>query len=287
MNSQNQEMWTPIARIESVSDAEYALMLLQKNSIESRLVTQDQSAILEVRKPADIQAAMALLSYLQKDSDFRAVHRALSVPPAKVLSAYPVVMSSLMISVLGWWLVTYRFDWVHYFTFQDFRLFGNSVSFATSTDAIRSGEYWRVLTPAFLHFGVFHLAFNSLWLWELGRRIEKLAGSLHLLMVLLLTAVAANMFQYFSAGASIFGGMSGCVYGLLGYIWLRNKTAPNPLLKVAPGLIGLMVGWLVLCMTGIVDLFIGGGVANGTHLGGLVTGMLLGAWSGWVTPAAK
>ena len=287
MNSHNQEVWTPIARLQSVADAEYALMLLQKNSIESRLVTQDQAAILEVRNPADIQAAMALLNYLQNDNDFRAAARELSVPLAKVFHIYPVVMSLLILSLLGWWLVSYRFQWIHLFTFQDFRLMGNGVSFATSTDAVNKGQYWRLLTPAFLHFGIFHLAFNSLWIWELGRRIEKLVGSLHLLMIVLLTTVAANLVQYASAGPSLFGGMSGGVYGFLGYIWMRNRLAPHTLLKVAPGLIGLMVGWLVLCMTGIVDIFISGGVANGAHIGGLVTGMLLGVWSGWVKSAAE
>lgn len=85
----------------------------------------------------------------------------------------------------------------------------------------------------------------------------------------------------------MFGGMSGVVYALVGFIWIRHKIAPHPLFAVAPGIIGFMLFWLVFCMTGIVDVFIDGSVANAAHLGGLISGMLLGAASGIHARQAK
>ena len=141
---------------------------------------------------------------------------------------------------------------------------------------LASGEYWRIITPIFLHFGLVHLVFNSLWLSMLGSRIEELAGSSHLILLVLLSGVFSNMAQFIWSGTVYFGGMSGVVYALLGYIWIKNKMWPHPLLHLPPGIVGFMLGWLLVCMTGILDLLLGVGVANAAHLGGLVIGMLLG-----------
>jgi len=103
------------------------------------------------------------------------------------------------------------------------------------------------------------------------------AGSSHLLMVMLVSAVASNWSQYLWNGPSLFGGMSGVLYALLGYIWIRNLLRPDPALAVAPGIIAFMLGWLVLCMTGIVDFFMRGSIANAAHVSGLAAGMVLGA----------
>ena len=141
---------------------------------------------------------------------------------------------------------------------------------------LASGEYWRLITPIFLHFGLVHLVFNSLWLSMLGSRIEELAGSSHLILLVLLSGVFSNMAQFIWSGTVYFGGMSGVVYALLGYTWIKNKMWPHPLLHLSPGIVGFMLGWLLVCMTGILDLLLGVGVANAAHLGGLVIGMLLG-----------
>lgn len=148
------------------------------------------------------------------------------------------------------------------------------------------GEFWRLLTPAFLHFGTFHILFNGLWLWELGRRLELVMGPGRYLMFVVVTAVAANIAQ-FVGGPSVFGGMSGVVYALIGYIWMRQRLNPHPVLAVPPGIIGFMLVWLVICLTGIVDRFIAGSVANGAHVGGLLAGMAWGIWAGKPTMKAS
>ena len=165
----------------------------------------------------------------------------------------PVVATLLLLSILGAALVEWGFPLIHWFTFQDLSFIGNTVQFSTAEQAMVNGEYWRLVTPIFLHFGVFHLAFNGLWLWELGRRIEPLTGSVHMSVVALLMAIASNLGQYLWSGPSLFGGMSGVVYGLLGYVWIRHKVDPRPVLEIPAGLLGFMLFWLLLGMSGFMD----------------------------------
>src|SRR5690606_17148635 len=72
------------------------------------------------------------------------------------------------------------------------------------------GQWWRLVSPIFMHFGIMHLAFNALWYWELGRRIELRSGSFWLLGLTLLFALVSNYAQWvFSGPTALFGGLSG------------------------------------------------------------------------------
>ena len=142
---------------------------------------------------------------------------------------------------------------------------------------IRSGEIWRLFTPMFIHFGIMHILFNMLWLRDLGSMIEARESSLRLLLLVLITAVGSNLAQYLisipafpalSGGAPNFGGMSGVVYGLLGYLWMRGKFDPASGLFLHKSTVAMMLIWLVLCFTGLL-----GPVANLAHLFGLLIGM--------------
>src|SRR5690606_1187518 len=96
----------------------------------------------------------------------------------------------------------------------------------------------------------------------------------------LVTAVAANVAQFWWGGPALFGGMSGVVYALVGFIWLRQYFDSSPVFAVPKSIIAFMLVWLVLCMTGVVDYFIAGSVANAVHVGGLVAGMIWSVFSG-------
>ena len=147
----------------------------------------------------------------------------------------------------------------------------------TLSDTLAHGHIWRLVTPIFIHFGIFHIVFNALWLWDLGRRIEQLHGARAYLSGVILMAALSNTVQYLWGGDAHFGGMSGVIYGFVGYIWMRQRFSPHPLLNIPQGIIIFMLVWLLLGMSGIIDFFMsGGGIANGAHLGGLVAGMLLG-----------
>jgi len=145
---------------------------------------------------------------------------------------------------------------------------------------IDMGQWWRLVTPIFLHFGWMHLAFNSLWYWELGRRIELRSGSLWLLGLTLLFALVSNSVQWLFSGQPFFGGLSGVLYGLLGYCWIYQLLAPNVHFDLPKGVVVLMLAWLLLCLSGLITLLGFGAIANAAHVSGLLVGCAAGLAAG-------
>lgn len=134
---------------------------------------------------------------------------------------------------------------------------------------------WRLLSPIFLHFGIAHLLFNLCWWWLLGATIEREQGSGVLVLVTLGTGLGGNVAQALVSGSG-FGGLSGVVFGLIGYLWWYARANPGRGYQLAPALVNFSLLWLVLGYTGVLDVVFGP-VANSAHLGGLVAGALLGA----------
>lgn len=149
------------------------------------------------------------------------------------------------------------------------------LAFGNLGEALASGQVWRLLSPAFLHFGWMHLIFNMLWLWYFGRQVEALQGSTRMLTLLLVAGIGANLAQY-ATGTVLFGGMSGVDFALLAYVWLMSRRAPRSGFFVPQMLVVLMLGWLVFAMTDMAAMVGFGNVANEAHLGGLVVGLALG-----------
>ncbi|MEH6529061.1 MAG: rhomboid family intramembrane serine protease [Porticoccus sp.] len=272
--------WTLVAEISHQFDVSGLCTVLDIQHISHRINRLESVSELWIEFPEQVPQVMHLLETIDKQQ--RAKERQLlgGASFQEQLRKMPVIATLLLLSMVGTAIVEWGFPLIHWFTFQDLSIVGDSIQFDTADNAMANGEYWRLVTPIFLHFGVFHIAFNGLWLWELGRRIEPLTGSLQMTVSVLLMAIASNLGQYLWSGPSLFGGMSGVVYGLLGYIWIRHKIAPRPILAIPKGLLGLMLFWLFLCMSGFIDLFMTGSIANAAHAIGLVTGMLLGGWAG-------
>lgn len=132
-------------------------------------------------------------------------------------------------------------------------------------------QAWRYVTPAFIHFSVLHLVFNLLWWWYLGGQIEQRLGSGKLFILLIVGAALPNIAEFFASGPR-FGGLSGVVYALLGYSWLRTRLQPDCGLAMPPALMGFMLIWLVL---GFLDM-LGTPTANMAHLVGLLVGLAQG-----------
>jgi GlpG protein len=169
---------------------------------------------------------------------------------------------------------------VSWLSFVDFRVQDDYIYFSYLNDTVASGQWWRLLTPMLIHFGILHLAMNTLWFWELGRRIEARQGPWMLLGLTLLFSLAANIAQYLHAGPSLFGGLSGVLYGLLGHCWIFQRLAPTPAYRLPPGVLVMMLAWLLVCMTGIFELLQFGAIANAAHVGGLLAGCLTGLLGG-------
>jgi GlpG protein len=168
---------------------------------------------------------------------------------------------------------------IHWLSWFDYRVQGEYAYFVPWLDSMAAGQYWRLITPIFIHFGILHLAMNSMWYWELGRRIEFYQGKWLLLGLTLFFGLVSNAVQFWWAGPSIFGGLSGVLYGLLGYCWIYQLLAPNRAYQLPKGVVVMMLIWWVICMSGVTELA-GAAIANGAHTGGLVAGCLTGLLGG-------
>lgn len=152
----------------------------------------------------------------------------------------------------------------------NYEIVGAYIKWMPGLPEIRHGEIWRLFTPIFIHFGFLHIVFNLLWLRDLGSALEHRHGSIFLCAQVLVIAAISNLAQFYVGGAPNFGGMSGVVYGLLGYIWIRGKCDPFFGMALHPTTVTMMVIWFFLCWSGLM-----GNIANWCHTAGLLVGM---AW---------
>jgi GlpG protein len=128
-----------------------------------------------------------------------------------------------------------------------------------------------LFTPAFIHFGPLHLVFNLIWLYQLGCMIEARQGTLLFAALVAVTDVGPMLAQYLVSGPGYVGGMSGVVYGLAGYVWMRGKYDRASGLYLDRQSVQWLLVWLVVCFTGAV-----GHVANTAHVAGLIIGVVWG-----------
>lgn len=141
-------------------------------------------------------------------------------------------------------------------------------------------EWWRLVTPALLHFSALHIVFNLLWWWELGGIVERGQSGARLMAVALVIALVSNAAQGLEYG-SRFGGLSGVIYGLVGYLWIYPLLNPAAGFRLRREILWFMLGWLALGYTGLLDAIFGS-ISNIGHLSGLLAGMALGAAVGVV-----
>jgi GlpG protein len=153
--------------------------------------------------------------------------------------------------------------------FSEYDVEGGLIARFSGLPEIRHGEVWRLFTPMFVHFGPMHVFFNMLWLLDLGTMIERRQSARALLALVLVIAPLSNFGQYLWQGP-IFGGMSGVVYGLIGYIWLRGKFDLTSGLFLHRNTVMMAVIWFLLCLAGVIPH-----VANAAHSVGFGVGI---AW---------
>jgi GlpG protein len=171
------------------------------------------------------------------------------------------------------------------FTIITYTVQGDQIFFSPFlSKQLATGEVWRLVTPIFLHYDQMHLLFNMIWLATFGSRIELSRGPWKLLGLVLLIAVLSNLAEFYFGSLMQsgtwwtipklnpqFGGMSGVVYGLFGYIWMKSRYQPEVGLSIDPTTVVILMGWLVLCMTPAMSH-----VANVAHTVGLLVGVAVG-----------
>ncbi len=146
---------------------------------------------------------------------------------------------------------------------------------AMSTDRVLSNHEWyRLLTAVFLHFGPEHLLANMIALWVFGERAEKALGKVRYLSLYLLSGYIGNgvslLVSALSGSSVISAGASGAVFGIIGALFsivIKNR-----------GKYGDLTGGraVFIVIYSVFSGFATEGVDNGAHIGGLVTGLLLG-----------
>jgi len=153
--------------------------------------------------------------------------------------------------------------------------FGSIYSSLEHTYLINN-EWWRLITPTFLHFSITHLAFNSLWIYILGSKIERMDGRALFVTVFVLTSVLSNAGQLLWSQQYMFGGLSGAVYGLLGYCFILELDKKRSRYNLPEALYLFMFIWLLVGFTGILNIFGFGNIANTAHLVGMIAGFIIG-----------
>jgi membrane associated rhomboid family serine protease len=132
-----------------------------------------------------------------------------------------------------------------------------------------NGEWYRLLTSGFLHFGIIHLAFNMVLLFQLGNLLEPAIGRVRFALLYFAALLAGSAGALILSPNSLSGGASGAVFGLMAaaFVGLRNRGV-NPF---STGIGSVLVINLVLT-------FALPGISIGGHIGGIVGGVL----AGWV-----
>ena len=266
-------------RLPLSANLEQFSLLLWQSSVPHRIAEERGMQVVWVASEHHAEQVKALYARLQA-GDPELVVAAVEpreVPPQTVwykrFFSVPVVAVLLVLSLLGALLpvLDRNYQYLPYLSFYQLYIVDGTLRGDWPV-----GQLWRVITPAFLHFGVMHIVFNSLWLWELGGMIERRQGAARVFGIFVLVAAGSNIAQAMSS-VSLFGGMSGVIYGLLGYIVIWNKLRPAQAFPLAKGVAVVMVVWLLLCIAGFTELLGVGSVANTAHVSGLVLGLVLGA----------
>jgi rhomboid protease GluP len=135
------------------------------------------------------------------------------------------------------------------------------------------GEWWRFVTPVFLHIGIIHFAVNSYMLYQIGYQLESVLGAAWFLVVYLAAGVVGNVSSaLFSPNLS--AGASGALFGLLGAGFYIERSIGRRITEVT----GRRPRRRVYAVTVLLNLVIGlviPFIDNAAHLGGLVSGMLV------------
>lgn len=211
------------------------------------------------------------------------------------LAVWPALLASPVVSLLLFSLL-FVGAWTGFGQFDNHRdfLIVDGYRFVFSNPAnnmevlwkiLADGNFLRLFAPAWLHWGVFHWLFNSLGLWVLGRSLENYLGSWSFLLLVLVSALVANVSQFLMAGAG-FGGFSGVVFALVGGQAMGLALAPGKRCWAHPGIVGISILWMFAAMLGVTEFF-DIYVANTAHFMGFVCGAVwLGVLLKWQARSA-
>ena len=153
----------------------------------------------------------------------------------------------------------------------------NSVQLAWGANfgpATQDGQWWRLGSAMFLHFGIVHLVLNTWSLWDAGQLVERMYGKLRFASIYFISGLTGNLVSLIVQGNSaVSGGASGAIFGVYGalltFLWFERKAiTPHEFRWLFWGALGFAIATIVLG-------FIIPGIDNSAHIGGFVTGILM------------
>ncbi len=151
--------------------------------------------------------------------------------------------------------------------------------------AIDQGEFWRLITPVFIHIGILHLALNSYALWMVGQQVEKLYGSARFVSLYVLMGIAGVAGSYAYHPMSLSAGASGAIFGLFGVLLifgLRHRGRVPVFFRRAIGR-----GILPVIVLNLIIGFAIPVIDNAAHVGGLLAGIALASIVGFKAPGSQ
>jgi len=195
----------------------------------------------------------------------------------------PIILISIVIAIIS--SFGSYFGIIEFLTFLKPDITLNSyISFLSFEETFfDQNEWWRLITPMLIHFSFAHLAFNCLWIYILGQKIELYDGHFKFIALVIFSSLLANYTQHIFSESSLFGGLSGVIYGMFGYCMIIELETKNERYGLPPAIYLFMLIWMLLGFLGVLTIFGFGNIANYAHLGGLVGGLIFGMVTKWIT----
>jgi GlpG protein len=135
--------------------------------------------------------------------------------------------------------------------------------------SIWDGGYWALVSSVFVHFDLWHVAFNVYWLWVLASRLERAIGSLRFLGFFIGSAFISSSLQLAISDSTGYGA-SGVVYAIFGFMWPVRHRFPQFNEALDQRTVNIFVLWLVGCV--VATLLKIWQVGNAAHISGLLFG---------------
>jgi membrane associated rhomboid family serine protease len=138
-----------------------------------------------------------------------------------------------------------------------------------------NGQWWRLVTSMFVHFGIIHIGLNMWCLWNLGRPAERLLGRYSYLLAYFVSGIFGSIASVYWHPQSAGAGASGAIFGLAGvlvsFVYLKKTPAHLQINRRMLSSLGTFIAYNLIFGAAIP------GISNAAHLGGLVMGFVVGA----------
>lgn len=178
---------------------------------------------------------------------------------SEYITRYPIISTLLALNI-GIYLLTF------------IPIFGPGiVNFGIGVNyLVGVGEWWRLVTPMFLHANIMHLLFNMFSLFVFGPELEKIAGKMRFITLYFVSGIVANIATFLLMDMSyIHLGASGAIFGIFGgfgaLVYYNRKTLPQLRQIIIP-----------IIVISLVMTFLQTGINRTAHVSGLIAGFLIG-----------